>query len=136
MLQKIPYQLAAKTILIVCAAVICFHMLIVTGVIPYTIVWGGRLTNSAEMLQFETVSITINLLIMLTVAVRSRYIPQVIPQKVVTVLLWFFAVMLVGNTVANVFSVTTFEKVVFTPMTFLLAVGLFRLIKAPELSQA
>ena len=129
MLQKIPSQLAAKTILIVCTCVVFFHLLIVGGVIPYTIVWGGRLTNSAEMLRFETISISINLLIMLIVAVRARYIPQVIPSKLVTVLLWFFAVMLVGNTVANVFSVTTFEKVVFTPMTFVLAMGLFRLIK-------
>ena len=129
LLQTISYATAAKGMLLLSACTIIFHLLIVIGVIPYTIVWGGRLTNSAEMLQFETVSIAINLLIMLLIAMEAGYIRRIIPQKVIGIVLWGIFILFVANTVANLFSVTIFERIVFTPLTFLLALLTYCIIK-------
>ena len=43
------------------AAITVFHILIVFGIIPYEYVWGGRLKNDAQMYISETVSIVLNL---------------------------------------------------------------------------
>lgn len=127
--QLIAYSTAVRAMLLLPAIIIGFHLLIIAGIIPYSIVWGGRLTNNAEMLRFESISIAINLLVMLVVAMEAGYIRQLIPPKVTTVLLWALFGLFVANTVANLFSVTTFEKVVFTPLTLLFALFTYRILQ-------
>lgn len=126
--DRISYAVATKAMLLLPACIIVFHLLIVAGLIPYSIVWGGRLNNSAEMLKFETISISINLLVMLVVAAEAGYIRQIIPQKAMTILLWGLFGLFVANTIANLFSVTNFEKIVFTPLTFVFALFTYRII--------
>lgn len=127
--EQIPYEMATKAMLLLPACIIVFHLLIVVGLIPYSIVWGGRLSNSTEMLKFETISISINLLVLVVVAAEAGYIRQVIPQKAMSVLLWGLFGLFVANTVANLFSVTSFEKIVFTPLIFLFALFTYRIIE-------
>ena len=43
--------------------VVIFHFAIITGLIPYQIVWAGKLNSVDEMYAFETVSIAINIFI-------------------------------------------------------------------------
>lgn len=111
------------------AIVILFHLLIIAGVIPYNIVWGGRLTNQSDMLRFESVSIAINLLIVFVVAMEANYIQKLIPQKAITVILWGLFGLFLANTVANLFSTTLFERIVFTPLTLLFALFVYRILQ-------
>ncbi len=120
---------AIKGMVFVPAIIIVFHMLIVTGVIPYSIVWGGRLTSTTEMLQFEAVSIGINLLVIAAFAAEGGFIRKLLPHNIKTVLLWGLFGLFVANTIANLFSVTLFEKLVFTPLTLLFAVWTYRVIR-------
>lgn len=129
MSRLITYRMAVNAMLLLPAIVIVFHLLIIGGVIPYTIVWGGRLTNQSEMLRFESVSIAINLLVMLVIAMESGIIKRLVPQKALTVVLWGLFGLFVANTVANLFSVTMFERIVFTPLTLLFALFTFRVIQ-------
>lgn len=118
--------------LVLTVCIILFHLLIVAKIIPYNIVWGGRLTSDAEMIQFEAVSIAINFLILLVVAIKGEYIRLPIPSKIITVLLWLFFGMMIANTIANLFSATWFEVIVFTPLTLLYALFLYRILQEPE----
>lgn len=126
--QNVSYTLAAKAMLLLPAIILIFHLLIVAGLIPYNIVWGGRLNSRAEMLQFESVSIAINLLVMLVIAMYTGYIRPLLPRKVMTILLWVLCGLFVMNTIANLFSVTRFEQLVFTPLTFLFALFTYRIL--------
>ncbi|MFO0214374.1 MAG: hypothetical protein ACK53E_27090, partial [Pseudanabaena sp.] len=56
------------------ALFILFHFLVLFQVIPYSIVWGGRLNSLSEMYIFEVVSVFINLLLLSVVAVKSKII--------------------------------------------------------------
>ena len=127
--NDVKVERAIKGMLIVPAIIIVFHLLIVAGIIPYTIVWGGRLNSTAEMLQFEAISIGINLMVLAAFAAEGGWIRKLLPYNLKTILLWGLFGLFVANTVANLFSVTSFEKILFTPITFLFALWTYRVIQ-------
>lgn len=128
MIHKIPYQTALKSMFVLLTTILIFHFMIIAGVIPYTIVWGGRLSNSAEMVKFELVSITINAVTLLIMMMKADTIKRIVPNNVLTMLLWGLFYLFVANTFANVFSATLFERVVFTPLTGLYALFTYRIV--------
>ncbi len=121
---------AIKGMMIVPVFIIIFHMFIVTGIIPYSIVWGGRLTSTAEMLQFEAVSIGINLLVIALFAAEAGYLRKRLPHTIKNIVLWGLFGLFIANTVANVFAVSWIEKIIFTPLTLLFAVWTYQVIQS------
>jgi hypothetical protein len=101
---------AVRIMLWLLVAVMLFHMSILLKITPYEITWGGRLKNDFEMYVFETLSMIINLFLFLILLIKGRFIKEWIPLKVVHVVLWFFFVLFVLNTIGNVLAETTFEK--------------------------
>jgi len=87
-----------------------FHLSILLKIIPYEITWGGRLKNDNEMYVFETISIVINLFLSLIILIKGEYIKQIIPLKIVDIILWIFIALFVLNTVGNVVAKTNFER--------------------------
>lgn len=126
--RAISAENAAKLIIFINICVTLFHLLIVAQIIPYNIVWGGRLTSYTEMIRFESFSIAINLLIMAVAAMASGLLKSILPKGIMNILLWILFVMLVMNTIANPFSATALEAIIFTPLTFIMALCLYRLI--------
>ncbi len=74
MIKKINIELAVNTILTLAALVFVLHILIISGVIPYQYVWGGRLESNEQMLRFESISMIINLFIIFIVSIKGNYI--------------------------------------------------------------
>jgi hypothetical protein len=109
--------------------VIVFHLLIVAQVIPYTIVWAGRLNTVDEMYAFEAVSIAINLLLLIVLLLKGGYIKNQLSHRLLNGFLWFFLVVFALNTIGNLTAETVFEKVVFTPITLLSAIFLWVILR-------
>ncbi|MGV3656675.1 MAG: hypothetical protein ACO1NX_01930 [Chitinophagaceae bacterium] len=114
-------KLAAYSFIFILVLVIVFHVLVLANVIPYQIVWGGRIGNRSELILFEVASITINLLMLSVILLKVKIIKWRVPPKLVTVALWVMFAIFVLNTLGNLLSINSFEKWVFTPMTLLLA---------------
>jgi hypothetical protein len=119
----LSFRASGLLILILLSVVLFYHALIITQVIPYEYVWGGKLTTLEQMHRFETISVAANLLI-LAVA-TSRLVLQ--DNKCLSVFCWIFSVLYALNTVGNLFAQTKFERSVFTPVTLLLSVSFVRL---------
>lgn len=117
----------ALIMLMLFAAILLFHMLIVLGVIPYAHVWGGRLTTREAMYAFESVSIALNLFMMGVVAVKGGYWKLNLPKKLITILLWCMVILFSLNTIGNLLATNVFEQVFGTLFTFLLALLSLRL---------
>jgi hypothetical protein len=99
-----------------------FHLLVLSGIIDYRIVWGGRLSTTGEMIVFEAVSILSNavfLLIVLRKIGRLKFIPN---EKVINGVLWAMAVVFLLNTAGNLLSLNEWERNIFSPLTFVLTV--------------
>jgi DNA integrity scanning protein DisA with diadenylate cyclase activity len=103
-------RVAIKIMLGLLISVIIFHLCIFLKFIPYEITWGGRLTNDSEMYVFETISIVVNLFLGLTLLMKGNHITQVIPARVITIILWIFLILFGLNTIGNVFAKTNFER--------------------------
>jgi len=117
----------SQLMVLVFSLIILFHLLVLSGIIPFDIVWGGRLKTREDMLRFEAISIAANALMMAIIALRAGWIRLPVPAGVVKVLLWGMVVLFVLNTVGNLLAVKSFETYMFTPMTAVLAIGCARL---------
>lgn len=102
-------------------AIVLFHILVLLGVIPMEIVWGGRITKRTELVQFEVVSITINLFMIFVVSHPAGFI-QVLKPVVVRWLLGVMAILFMLNTIGNIMAVDPLERWIFTPLTALMCV--------------
>lgn len=118
-LQLSP-KIAIRIVLIILVAVIIFHLLVLTGIIPYSIVWAGKLTSVSEMRNFESVSILINLLFISVFLIKSGLLRTKMPPKYVRGLIWTIAAVFALNTLANLFSKNPFELYFFTSLTLVL----------------
>ncbi|MFZ2890501.1 hypothetical protein, partial [Sulfuricurvum sp.] len=58
---------------------ILFHISIVFGIVPYDIVWGGRVHNLQELYIFESISLMMNTVVLFFVSVKIGIITVSIP---------------------------------------------------------
>ncbi|MEJ8755417.1 hypothetical protein WG947_00295 [Pontibacter sp. H259] len=127
MLKYISRPFAIYGILVILSLMVVFHTFILLGQIPYEMVWGGRLTSHSEMLTFEAVSITLNLLMIAVVAIYAGFLKVNIPADIIKIALWAMFTLFLMNTIGNFFSINFFEKIIFTPLTFILSFLSFKL---------
>jgi len=103
--------------------VVSFHTLILLGAIPYEIAWGGRLKSVQEMYISEGVTISLNILLIWTLSLKSKNAKG----KLVNTILWAFVVIFSLNTIGNLFAKTIIEKS-FSILTLILALMLLKLV--------
>jgi hypothetical protein len=132
MKKLISESFATKSILFILSGIICFHLLITAGIIPFEIVWGGRLKNHTEMLQFEAVSIILNLIMVAVVAINAGLLKVNLKPVFLKISFWLMAILFSLNTIGNLIAINTLETLIFTPLTFILAVFSFRLAISNE----
>ena len=106
--------------LIIYSLSIVFHLLVLIKIIPYKMVWGGRLKSDTDMYKFEAVSLTVNLLFLFILLVQSNYVALSIPSNILTYAFWGMAALFLLNTAGNLLSKNRMEQMIFTPITILL----------------
>jgi len=126
-LHKISLSSAIKLIICLLSIALFYHFLIITGIISYEAAWGGRLENKTQMYRFETFSIVLNLFILLVVCLKGQIIKNTVSGKLLKFLFYALTVLFALNTVGNIFSENIWEAIIFTPLTFVLAILFARL---------
>lgn len=123
----ITVRFAAITLIAILGAIVIFHLLVISGVIPYQIVWGGRLKDRNQMLRFETISILMNLVMLAVVMIRVGFVRVRVHPMTTKIALWLMAALFLLNTVGNLLSNNETERIIFTPLTALLCLLSLRL---------
>ena len=116
MKKLIRANLAGNILLAAMALLLIFHVLVVLRVIPAEIVWGGQLRG-----------VPANLIALEIVAARLGYIRAGKLSGAVNIGVWLIFAYLVLNTVGNLASGVSFEKLLFAPLTIFLAFCALRL---------
>ena len=127
MRKLISERLAINAMLVLLTLIVLFHVLVLTGIIPFTIIGGGRITTRAEMVRLEVPALLINLVMLLVVAARAGLVKWRINPTLFRVVFWVLFAVFLLNTLGNLLSTNTLEKLVFTPLTMLLALFSLRL---------
>ena len=107
-----------------------FHLLIIVGIVPDTIVWGGRVNDRQKLVAMEVVSLSTILLTGAVGFIRAIQLAQGDVFLLTTILSWLFFVIFVMNTIGNLLAKTAFERFAFTPVTLILAYIFLRLALA------
>lgn len=108
--------------------VMLFHLSILAQLIPYSIVWAGKLNNIQEMRMFESVSIFLILFHITVLLLKANYIKNKIPTTIINIILWGFVGLFTINTVGNLFAKTAFELYFFTALSFISALLSLRIL--------
>lgn len=125
--KMIGVKNACNAIIFINVLAIIMHVLILFKVLPSDFVWGARLQNESQLVVFEIISITVQLVFILIVAMKAGYIFEGRFTRIVRAGIWLLFIVMVLNTVGNLASNSSFETFVMTPITAILAVLLFRL---------
>lgn len=118
--------------LVIAGLLVVFHLSIILGMVifdfaPVAYLWGGRMETSAQLLQFEIVSLVVALLFAVLLLIKAGRINFPTLNGVAHVAMWLFFILFLFNTVGNVIAKTNFEKS-FALITGLLAFLLWRII--------
>ena len=127
MKQLISQEQTINILIVLLMAVLVFHTLVLTGIIPYAIVWAGKISTAAEMRKLEVISILVNAFAILILILKAGYIQNKIPVKILNLIIWLLAVLFSLNTIGNLFAESGFELYFFTSLTFILAVLCLRI---------
>ena len=113
-------QTLARIAAVTLVAVAATHALVIAGVIPFTYVGGGRYPDLASARIGETVTCVATLGFAWIAAARGRWVGR--PHDgALRIWLWIMAAVFALNTVGNLAAATATEKIVFAPVTALLA---------------
>ena len=136
MRKLIDARLAAVVLLIAMGLLALFHGLVLAGTLPPDIVWGGQaVERGAGLLALETVALIVTLLFALIIAARIGFIRLPRFERIVRLGMWLVFAYLCLNVIGNLTSTATLEKMIFVPVTVILALLAFRLAiekRAPE----
>lgn len=122
-------NIALIILFILLSVILLFHFSIYFRIIPYDIVWAGKINSIEEMKRFEIVSITINTFIIITLFIKYKQLKQGIQNRVINFLIWCFVILFSLNTVGNLFAKTTLELILGTTLTLCFAYLCFIVVR-------
>ena len=126
--RPISITIAGNVLLVLFALLFLFHILVIAGVVPSNVVWGGRGDASAGSLtSLELLALLVTVLFAIIIAAKMGYIRSGRFQRASRVGMWIIFAYLVLNTIGNFASNSTFEMAVFGPVTVVMALCAFRL---------
>ena len=122
MRQIISTKTASYMLIFLFTCSMIFHLFVISGIIDFNIIWGGRINSSYEMYVFEVISLITNALFLFIVLLKAEFLKLKISLKFINIGLWFMSVLFSLNTVGNLFSKNEMEKAIFTPITLICAI--------------
>ncbi|MCK5050313.1 MAG: hypothetical protein KAS53_01145 [Candidatus Cloacimonetes bacterium] len=127
MKNLISFKLAGKITIAIIVLLIIFHILLLLGVVPSDIVWGGKTTDEATILKLEIFSLVTSLILLGVIFAKLRQSINIKFRKVTNITVWIIFGYFTLNIIGNLASGVTLEKLIFTPITIILSLLLFRL---------
>jgi hypothetical protein len=114
--------------------VIVLQILLAVGILPISMAWGGRQSKLTASLRISSIIAAILLgAFIFVIRYRAGLAGNMPIPVVIVVVSWIITAFMAFNTLRNLASLSTKEKVVFGPITFLLTLACL-LISASSLA--
>lgn len=115
-------KLALKIMIGMVTLILAFQGSIMAQIIPYDYIWAGRLQSVQEMYRFVSVSVALNLILLITLLIKAGYVKLRIPEKLLNVILGIYVVIFILNSVGNLFAQQKIEAIIFVPWSIVMVV--------------
>jgi hypothetical protein len=119
--------MAAYGIVFILSGTILFHLLVIAGIIPFNMVWGGNLTNKAQFYTMEAISIALNMVMLTIMLIYCGVLKIRVNRKIIIGAIWFMFLLFLLNTFGNLLAKTSLETYLFTPLTLILSIFCLRI---------
>ncbi len=119
-----------KLLLFLIALVLAFHSLVLIGIVPHEIVWGGRI-NKEQVWSFELASMLITIFLALVLLMKEEKLPFRFPTKLLNIIILAYIFLFVLNTIGNLMAKSMIEKW-FSVLTALFALLLWFSFKSQK----
>ncbi|MFP4470694.1 MAG: hypothetical protein ACLFPE_08425 [Bacteroidales bacterium] len=115
---------AGRILLVIMALFAILHVLVLTGMFPSDMVWGGLAEGSPNQLMLlETIALFFTLVFLLIVGIRTGFfLRRYRHTALVRIGIWIVFAYFILNAIGNFLGETDIEKYVFGPLTILMAV--------------
>jgi hypothetical protein len=123
---------AGKALIVLLLLLMVIHVLLLFRVIPYEIVWGGNVKNVSQLYTFEISALAINALFLAIVAIRLDLIGAPRLKRAAGIGMWVIFAYFGMNVIGNLTSGVSWEKMLFAPLSILLALLSLRVATARE----
>ena len=127
MKNLISFKLAGNLAVTIIVLLIIFHVLLLLGVVPSDIVWGGKVADEAIIIKLEIFSLVTSFIFLGIVLLRINQDKLLKFKKSINYAVIVICAYFVFNIAGNLASEVTMEKLIFTPITVILSLLLFRL---------
>ena len=128
MTKVISAKSAGNILLAAFGLLLVFHVLVLLGLIPSNIIWGGQAYGSpSSLMALEWGALLVTALFGILIAAKVDYIKAGRFRIIATVGVWIVFAYLLLNTVVNLVSAVSFENVIFAPIALILALSALRL---------
>jgi hypothetical protein len=118
---------AAHVLLVGLGALAVFHVLMLLGVLPADLAWGGRVEAAENLILLEVVAFIVTILFAAAVAAKAGFLGSRASGKAATVAVWLVFGYFVLNVAANLASASSLERAVFAPVSAVFALLALRL---------
>jgi hypothetical protein len=115
-------KVALLGLITIFSLIILFHLLVLIGVVPSSIVWGGRAANRQELIGLEIISIALNSIFLMLSLILNGNLKINLKPWIIKIVLWFMSIIFLLNTLGNLMAKSSIETIIFTPITILLSV--------------
>lgn len=127
MKNLISERLSGYVLIIFLLLISMLHFLILLRIVPYDLVWGGKIQDPSSVFLFEMISLFMSIAFILIIATKIGYIKTNKFNKTVHVGIWFITAYFLLNSIANFASEVYVEKMFFAPLTVLMTLFALRL---------
>ena len=118
---------AGNTLLLIFGLLFVFHLLVLSGKIPFDIVWAGKIKNRKELVIMESISLLVLVAATMIVCLKMGYLNILQHPTIKTVGMWILFTFFVLNTFGNLTAKNPLEKYGFGLLTFIIAMLVLRL---------
>jgi hypothetical protein len=104
--------------------VIVLQILLAAGIFPVSMAWGGRQSQLTASLRIASIIAAVLLGVFIyVIRYRAGLVGNVPMPVFIKVVSWIITAFMAFNTLGNITSVSTNEKLIFGPVTFILSVA-------------
>lgn len=127
MKKLISARLSGKLLISFLILLTMFHALILLGVVPYEIVWGGQIKDSSSFIILEGISLFFTIGFIWLISLKIGIVKTEKFKKTIRAGVWIMFGYFLLNTIGNFASGVSAEKLIFAPITILTTLLAFRI---------
>ena len=124
----ISVKFAGNIILTILSLMVIMHLLILFKILPSDFIWGGQIDNAQSNLYvLEMIAVGVTLVFIFLTSSKTGYIRITKFKILITIGTWLMFIYFLLNILGNLTSTATLEKIIFTPVSIVLALLSLRL---------